>query len=219
MCALFARDSSTAKANGSISACRRRRRPRSNTSRPAISARERSSGAAARCTGAATFVSARCRDGYVMHCTLGDWTSLIEWVNGDGKAQDLTGPEWEDVGIAARGRRASVRRARRMGQGLLARRVAGTRATPAPALCDGASVPRISSTTSNCWRAAILTRSSIPNSAARSAIPARPTSSTARRGGCTRRPPLLGEHTGEILGGELGMSADELAALAAEGVI
>jgi crotonobetainyl-CoA:carnitine CoA-transferase CaiB-like acyl-CoA transferase len=35
----------------------------------------------------------------------------------------------------------------------------------------------------------------------------------------TRRPPLVGEHTGEILGGELGMSAEELAALAAEGVI
>ena len=31
----------------------------------------------------------KCRDGYIMHCTLGDWTSLIEWVNGDGKARDL----------------------------------------------------------------------------------------------------------------------------------
>src|SRR5216684_7055211 len=39
----------------------------------------------------------RCRDGYIMHCTLGDWTSLIEWVAADGKAQDLVAPEWEDV--------------------------------------------------------------------------------------------------------------------------
>lgn len=38
----------------------------------------------------------RCRDGYVMHCTLGDWTSLIEWVKADGKAQDLADPAWED---------------------------------------------------------------------------------------------------------------------------
>lgn len=37
-----------------------------------------------------------CTDGYVMHCTLGDWTSLLEWVNADGKAQDLTEPSWED---------------------------------------------------------------------------------------------------------------------------
>src|SRR5262249_18330929 len=38
----------------------------------------------------------RCRDGWVLHCTLGDWTSLIEWVKADGKAADLVGPEWED---------------------------------------------------------------------------------------------------------------------------
>ena len=28
------------------------------------------------------FRVARCRDGYVMHCSLGDWTSLVEWVKG-----------------------------------------------------------------------------------------------------------------------------------------
>src|SRR5208283_3480567 len=39
----------------------------------------------------------RCRDGYIMHCTLGDWTSLVEWVAADGKAQDLVEPQWEDV--------------------------------------------------------------------------------------------------------------------------
>jgi crotonobetainyl-CoA:carnitine CoA-transferase CaiB-like acyl-CoA transferase len=38
----------------------------------------------------------RCRDGYAVHCTLGDWTSLIEWVKDAGKAQDLTEPAWED---------------------------------------------------------------------------------------------------------------------------
>ena len=38
----------------------------------------------------------RCADGYVMHCTLGDWTSLIEWVKADGKAQDLGDPVWDD---------------------------------------------------------------------------------------------------------------------------
>ena len=38
----------------------------------------------------------RCRDGHVLHCTLGDWTSLIEWVKAEGKAQDLAEPAWED---------------------------------------------------------------------------------------------------------------------------
>jgi crotonobetainyl-CoA:carnitine CoA-transferase CaiB-like acyl-CoA transferase len=31
----------------------------------------------------------RCRDGWVMHCTLGDWTSLVEWMKADGIASDL----------------------------------------------------------------------------------------------------------------------------------
>jgi len=37
-----------------------------------------------------------CRDGHVMHSTLGDWTSLVEWVKGDGQAADLDQPQWED---------------------------------------------------------------------------------------------------------------------------
>jgi crotonobetainyl-CoA:carnitine CoA-transferase CaiB-like acyl-CoA transferase len=43
-----------------------------------------------------SFRVARCQDGYAVHCTLGDWTSLIEWVNAEGKAQDLLEPVWQD---------------------------------------------------------------------------------------------------------------------------
>jgi crotonobetainyl-CoA:carnitine CoA-transferase CaiB-like acyl-CoA transferase len=39
----------------------------------------------------------RCADGYVVHGTLGDWTSLAEWVKAEALAQELAGPEWEDV--------------------------------------------------------------------------------------------------------------------------
>jgi crotonobetainyl-CoA:carnitine CoA-transferase CaiB-like acyl-CoA transferase len=42
------------------------------------------------------FRVARCKDGYAVHCTLGDWTSLIEWVRAEGKAEDLAEPAWED---------------------------------------------------------------------------------------------------------------------------
>jgi len=31
----------------------------------------------------------RCRDGWVMHCTLGDWTSLVEWMKADGIEADV----------------------------------------------------------------------------------------------------------------------------------
>ena len=37
----------------------------------------------------------RCRDGWVMHCTLGDWTSLFEWVASEGFGDDLGDAEWE----------------------------------------------------------------------------------------------------------------------------
>jgi crotonobetainyl-CoA:carnitine CoA-transferase CaiB-like acyl-CoA transferase len=42
------------------------------------------------------FRTGACRDGYVMHCTLGDWTSLVEWLKSEGKAQDLDQPQWQD---------------------------------------------------------------------------------------------------------------------------
>ena len=39
----------------------------------------------------------RCRDGWVMHCTLGDWTSLFEWMRADGYGADFAGAEWEEI--------------------------------------------------------------------------------------------------------------------------
>ncbi len=35
----------------------------------------------------------RCKDGWVLHCTLGDWTSLIEWLKADGFGADIDEPE------------------------------------------------------------------------------------------------------------------------------
>jgi benzylsuccinate CoA-transferase BbsE subunit len=38
----------------------------------------------------------RCRDGWVLHCTLGDWTSLIEWLKSDGFGAEIDEPEMEN---------------------------------------------------------------------------------------------------------------------------
>jgi crotonobetainyl-CoA:carnitine CoA-transferase CaiB-like acyl-CoA transferase len=38
----------------------------------------------------------RCRDGHVLHSTMGDWTTLAEWVAGDGFPFDLLDPRWEE---------------------------------------------------------------------------------------------------------------------------
>lgn len=42
------------------------------------------------------FRVARCRDGSVLQGTLGDWTSLVEWVKSAGKGNDIAGAEWDD---------------------------------------------------------------------------------------------------------------------------
>ena len=42
------------------------------------------------------FKVGRCKDGWVLHCTLGDWTSLIEWVKADGLGADIDEPEMEE---------------------------------------------------------------------------------------------------------------------------
>jgi len=38
----------------------------------------------------------RCTDGYVLHSTMGDWTSLAQWVASDGEAWDLLDERWEE---------------------------------------------------------------------------------------------------------------------------
>ncbi len=38
----------------------------------------------------------RCKDGWVLHCTLGDWTSLIEWLKADGFGAGLDEPAMQD---------------------------------------------------------------------------------------------------------------------------
>jgi crotonobetainyl-CoA:carnitine CoA-transferase CaiB-like acyl-CoA transferase len=48
----------------------------------------------------------RCKDGWVMHCTLGDWTSLLEWMRSDGFGTGLDDPAWE--GTAYRQQHAPV---------------------------------------------------------------------------------------------------------------
>ena len=36
----------------------------------------------------------RCADGPVLHCTLGDWTALVEWLRADGMLADLGDEAW-----------------------------------------------------------------------------------------------------------------------------
>lgn len=42
------------------------------------------------------FAVGRCRDGHILECTIGDWTTLHEWMKARGAGEDLTGEEWND---------------------------------------------------------------------------------------------------------------------------
>jgi crotonobetainyl-CoA:carnitine CoA-transferase CaiB-like acyl-CoA transferase len=160
----------------------------------------------------------RCRDGYVMHCSLGDWTSLIEWVNGDGKAQDLTGPEWEDVAKRREGAEhlfdvldewvKDYSRDELLERAQLLRLPYASVRSPENLLNDEQLLAR--------RYFQEVAHPELGRTFRYSGAPYLFNDSPWR---VTRRPPLLGEHSGEILGGELGMSAEELATLAAEGVI
>jgi benzylsuccinate CoA-transferase BbsE subunit len=158
------------------------------------------------------------RDGQIMHCTLGDWTTLVEWIAGDGKARDLTGTEWNDFlyrrehaehlfnvlddWVKDYDRDDLLRRAQVL-------RLPYAIVRPPESLLEDEQLaareffvevehPELGRTIKYAGAPYLF-------------------GSTPWR--IYRRPPLLGEHTGEILQEELGMSADQMAALATEGVI
>jgi benzylsuccinate CoA-transferase BbsE subunit len=164
----------------------------------------------------------RCRDGYVMHCTLGDWTSLVEWVNGDGKARnlttDLTAPEWKDVTKRRQDAEhlfdvldewvKDYSRDELLERAQLLRLPYASLRNPEDLFDDEQLLAR-----------GYFHEVQHPELGRTFRYPGAPYLFTGSPWRVTRRPPLVGEHSGEILGGELGMNAQELAALAAEGVI
>ncbi len=160
----------------------------------------------------------KCRDGYIMHCSLGDWTSLIQWVAGDGKAQDLIGPEWEDVQyraahaehlfdvldewVADYGRDELLDRAQTL------RLPYATVRNPEALLHDEQLQAR-----------GYFVEVEHPELGRTFRYPGAPYLFNGSPWNVRRRPPLVGEHTAEILRDELGLDAAEITALIAEGII
>ncbi len=164
------------------------------------------------------FRAGKCRDGYILHCTLGDWTSLIEWVAADGKAQDLTEPRWNDVLYRAEhaehlfdvldqwvkdyDREEILCRAQAL-------RLAYAVVQPPEALLQDEQLAA----------RGFFVEVEHPELGQSFRYPGAPYRFGATPWRIYRRPPIAGEHTGEILKSDLGLATDEIAALAAEGVI
>jgi len=160
----------------------------------------------------------KCRDGHIMHCTLGDWTSLVEWVAGDGKAKDLTDPEWQDVGYRAV-----------HAEHLFDVLDEWARDYNRDDLLDRAQALRLPFATVRKPEALFddeqLTARGYfvevehPELGRSFRYPGAPYLMNGSPWRVYRRPPLMGEHTGQILRVELHLDSEELADLAAEGII
>ncbi len=160
----------------------------------------------------------KCRDGFIMHCTLGDWTSLIEWVKADGKADDLIDPAYQQVmhrnvmaehlfdvldkWVADYPRDELLEHAQMLRQPYATVR-------PPEALFDDEQLSA----------RGFFVEVEHPELGRKFRYPGAPFVMNGTPWRVYRRPPLVGEHTGAILRDEIGMSADEMSALAAEGVI
>ena len=160
----------------------------------------------------------KCRDGYIMHCSLGDWTSLVQWVAGDGKAQDLVGPEWEDVQYRAAHADhlfdvldqwvADYSRDELLDRAQTLRLPYATVRNPEALLDDEQLAAR-----------GYFAEVEHPELGRTFRYPGAPYVFNGSPWRARRRPPLVGEHTSEILRDELGLDAGEIAALIAEGII
>ena len=164
------------------------------------------------------FRVARCRDGYVMHCSLGDWTSLVEWVKGDRKAQDLEEVRWEDLTyrkehaehlFAILDDWAKDYSVAELMDGAQLRRIPYATVRPPEALVDD---PQLNDR-------GFFSDIEHPESGRAVRYPGGPIHFTTTPWRIARRPPLLGEHNSEVYRGELGLTEERLAELARAGVI
>jgi crotonobetainyl-CoA:carnitine CoA-transferase CaiB-like acyl-CoA transferase len=164
------------------------------------------------------FRTGRCRDGYILQCTLGDWTSLIEWVAADGMAQDLTDPQWNDVLYRADHAEhlfdvldqwaANYDRDELIDRAQTLRLPYGAARRP-EALFDD---PQLHAR-------GYFVEVEHPELGRTFRYPGAPYVFQRSPWRVRRRPPLIGEHTGEILCGELAIDEAELAVLAAQRII
>ena len=160
----------------------------------------------------------KCRDGYIMHCTLGDWTSLVEWVAADGKARDLSGPEWQDIIYRAEHAEhlfdvlddwvKAYRRDELLERAQMLRLPYATIRSPEALLDDEQLRAR-----------GYFVSVDHPELGRSFRYPGAPYLFNGSPWRVYRRPPLVGEHTSEILRQELALASDYVVDLAGGGII
>ena len=158
----------------------------------------------------------RCKDGWVMHCTLGDWTSLLEWVKADGMAADLDDPKLEDV----KERQAAAEHIFEVLDAWAAR-------YNVDELVEGAQLRRIPYA-AVCAPEALLRDPHLAERGFFVPIEHPDLGLTVPYPGApfrlmdapwrVARAPVVGEHNAEVYGGQLGLSVSQMSAFADDGV-
>lgn len=164
------------------------------------------------------FRVAKCKDGYIMHCALGDWTSLVEWVKMDDKARDLGDPRWEDIQF----RKANAEHLfdvlddwakdytiAELMEGAQLRRIPYAMVRPPETLVDD---PQLQAR-------GFFPAIEHPELGKTFPYPGGPFFFTKTPWRISRRPPLLGEHNREVYVGELGLSDGQFADLTRQGIV
>lgn len=168
------------------------------------------------------FRVARCKDGYVMHCSLGDWTSLVEWVKSDGRGHgqehSLDNPDWEDLQYRKDNAEqlfdmlddwAKDYSVADLMEGAQLRRIPYAMVRPPEMLVAD---PQLNAR-------GFFSDIAHPELGRSVRYPGGPFFFTKTPWRISRRPPLLGEHNQDIYGGELGLSQERLGGLAQNRVI
>jgi len=159
----------------------------------------------------------RCRDGWVMHCTVGDWTSLVEWVKADGVAADLGDSAWEDVRHRATGAEhlfdvldawAARYTVAELVEGAQLRRIPYAAVRPPEGLLRD---PHLA-------ERGFFVPIEHPELGMTVPYPGPPFRLTDTPSRIWRRPPRLAEHNDEVYG-EVGLTPAELATLREQGIV
>jgi len=157
-----------------------------------------------------------CRDGYILLSLFQQWETLIEWLDSEGAADDLTGERWRDRKVRLKHLDHIIEVLERWTRSHTVAELVEQGQLMRFPWAEVSSLPGVLANSQLGERrffvevAAPLKRYKIPG------VPCRLSRSPWRVG---NRVPSPGEHNEEIYRGELGLSKEEITTLIAQGII
>jgi benzylsuccinate CoA-transferase BbsE subunit len=159
-----------------------------------------------------------CRDGHVLLSLFREWDTVVEWLDSEGMAGDLKEEKWRDPGV----RRTKVEHVIEVLEGWTRRHGVAELMERGQAMrLPWAAVHSLRDLRGNrqLLERGFFVEVAHPEEGRSFSYPGAPYVLSRTPWRVWKRAPLIGEHNGEILMGELGLSAKEVSGLAGEGII